>query len=230
MESHDSQKEAVEAARVRFEEIVRAGALRVCERAVHYAVDREDRIQEGLAFAWQWFARQATLGRIPDTALVVHVCRLRTRDRGRRFVPGDGTRWGEDVFVQQERGLELRRLDGVHDHDEDGEHHEDDPSLGLAIPGRCNPNDNLISALDLATWLDSLPTVDRAMVIMRGDGHRLEEIAKATGRSVAMVFRRTRRLGYQLADRAAVDVSRLGRCAGTRRSETPRTNDLERAA
>ena len=205
-ESDDSI--AISAARERFEDIVRSGALRVCERGVYYAHDREDRVQEGLAAAWQWFSQQAALGRTPDTALVVHVCRLRTKDRGRRFVSGDGTRWGEDVYVGQERGLELRRLGGVHEHDDDDDRHEEDPSLGLAHLGVLDPSTNIISALDLVAWADTLPVDDRKMLKMRYEGHDLAEVGKVVGRSVAGVFRRTRELGVELAERADVDVTR----------------------
>jgi DNA-directed RNA polymerase specialized sigma24 family protein len=202
----DIETAVIAAARKRFDDIIRSGALRVCERTVHYSYDREDRVQEGLASAWRWYAKQAQLGNTPDTALVVHACRLRTVDRGRRFVCGDRARWSADVFVQQERGLELRRLDGVHDHDDDGEHHEEDPSLGIARLGIANPETNIASALDLSSWLNTLASTDREMVAMRGAGFKLEEISKTTGRSVAGVFRRTRQLGLDLAQRAGIEV------------------------
>lgn len=199
---------ALVAAQERFEALVRRGVFRPCERFVCRDADREDRVAEGIAAAWEWYAREAARGHEPDVALAVHVVRLRTVDRSRRFVRGDGTRWGVDVYVQQQRGgLELRRLDGVHDHDdEDDERHEDDPSLGLARFGVNNPEANWLSAMDLEAWLDALPSTDCEMVVMRGAGFELKEIADVTGRSVAGVFRRVRQLGRELADRAGIDV------------------------
>ncbi|MBI5499787.1 MAG: hypothetical protein HY907_06060 [Deltaproteobacteria bacterium] len=209
---------ALDAARRRFEEIVRSGAMRVCERPVYYAADREDRVAEGVAHCWAWYRHQSLLGNSPDVALVVHVARLRTTDRTRRFVSGDGTRWGEDVYVQQERGVELRRLDGVHDHDDgDDEERHEDLSLGLARLGVSNLEANLASSIDLRDWLDSLPSSDEEMIEMRGAGHELHEIAKATGRSVPTICRRIRDLGVELAERAGVPVPhgrRRGRAGG----------------
>ena len=212
---------AISAVRERFEDIVRSGALRVCERAVHYSTDRDDRVQEGLAFAWQWFSQQAMLGHTPDTALLVHACKLRTKDRGRRFVCGDRSRWQNDVYNRQGRGTELRRLDGVADlrDDDDQDRHEEDPSLGLARMGINNPERNLLSAMDLVAWTDTLSPSDQRMLEMRYQGHGLDEVGKVAGRSVAGVFRRCRQLGLELAERAGVEIfpTRRGRprCSST---------------
>jgi DNA-directed RNA polymerase specialized sigma24 family protein len=199
--------ETLLAAQKQFEALIMSGALRVCERAVHYAHDREDRVQEGLAFAWAWYSQQAARGNVPDTALVVHVAKLRTRDRTRRFIRAEGARWGEDVYVQQERGIELRRLEAVHDHDSEEERHEDH-SLGLARLGVGNPESNVVSAFDLVAWTDNLSSDDRQLLARRYEGFGLEEIGKETGRSVAGVFRRARQLGLELAARAEVEVAR----------------------
>ncbi|MBI5488782.1 MAG: hypothetical protein HY905_15715 [Deltaproteobacteria bacterium] len=205
MTYENAENIATSAARDQFESIVRSGALRVCERAVYYSNDCDDRVQEGLAQCWAWFRQQAMLGHTPDVALVVHVAKLRTKDRGRRFVSGDGTRWGEDVYIQQERGVDLRRLDGVPDHDDDDERHED-RSLGLARPGIASPEANVLSAMDLGAWFATLSATDGDMLELRYEGFGLEEVGKATGRSTVGVFRRCRRLGVELAERAGISL------------------------
>ena len=226
MANEKAESISISVARERFDDLVRVGALRVCERTVYYAADREDRLQEGLAQCWAWYRQQALLGRTPDTALVVHACKLRTVDRSRRFVAGDRARWRCDVFEQQGRGIELRRLDGIHDRDvDDDDDCREDPSLGIARLGLNNPEANLLSALDLSAWLESLPSTDREMLAMRGHGYGLAEIGDATGRSVAGVFRRARQLGYQLAERAGIKVMPTPHMRRESSSATARCND-----
>ncbi len=198
--------DALAVAQESFDALVRRGALKAAERFVAYAADREDRIAEGLAHAWAWYRNQFLEGHVPDLALVRHVVNLRTADRSRRFVAGDRTRWRSDVYEAQGRDIELRRLDSVLDDDGDDDERHEDPSLGLARPGVRDPSDNVISELDLASWLEALPATDREMLELRGAGYGLAEIAKVSNRSVARVFRRTRQLGEQLALRAGVVI------------------------
>jgi len=198
------------AAQQQFDSLVRRGAFKPCERFVCRDADYEDRVQEGLGAAWRWYSQQVALGNEPDVALAVHVVHLRTVDRSRRFV-SHGRRSCLDVYDASERqghGVELRRLDGVHDDDDDDDdgRHEQDPSLGLARIGVNNPETNLVSALDLTSWCSTLASADRELLALRAAGHGLEEIGKATGRSVAGAFRRARQLGFELADRAGLEV------------------------
>jgi hypothetical protein len=213
---------ALAAAQRGFSELYQRGVFKPCERFVCCDRDSEDRVQEGLAFCWEWYRGKTLLGQQPDTALAVHAARLRMVDRSRRFASRDRSRWGEDAYERQGRGIELRRLDEVRDDDEDDERRED-PSLGLARLGVNNPESNVVSALDLASWCDTLASADRELLAMRAAGHGLEEIGKATGRSVANVFRRARQLGFELADRADLDPDG---CRG--RSGRGRANDDRR--
>ena len=196
------------AAQREFEALVRTGVFRACERAVCYAPDREDRVQEGLAFCWEWYLGQVVLGRQPDTALAVHAARLRTIDRSRRFAGRDRSRWREDVFEAQGRAVELRRLDAIHDgnRDDDDDRRDEDAAVGLARPGIRDPSTNLLSAIDLGAWLEMLASADRDLMELRGAGYGFEEIGKAIGRSTVGAFRRARQLGSELAERAEVTV------------------------
>ncbi len=198
------QTDHLSAARQRFEEMVRAGTFKPAVRYVAGAHDREDRVAEGLAHAWRWYRHQALQGHVPETALVRHVIALRTKDRRRRFVSGDLTRWREDVYERQGTDIQLRRIDEVSDDDE--RERREDRCVGLARPGATNPTTNIVSGIDLDSWLDDLGTDDRKAVTMRGEGYSLGEIGKATGRSAATVCRRVRALGGELATRAEAAV------------------------
>lgn len=104
-------------------------------------------------------------------------------------------------------GHEQRPRHDVHDHNEEEERHEQDPSFGLAISARNNPEANLLSAMNLVAWLDMLPTADREMLRMRHEGHDLDDVRKAMSRSVAGASRRAQQLGFELAERAGVNLA-----------------------
>ncbi len=213
---------ALAEAQRQFDQLART-ALKPCERWICRDHDFEDRRQEGLGRCWEWFCRQVTAGVAPDTALVVHACRLAMVNRSRTLV-GHEHRPRHDVYDRQGLDLELRRLDGVRDHDDDDDRREEqDPALGLARLGVANPEMNLLSAMDLDDWLDSLTPADRELVEMRGAGFGYEEIANGVGRSVAGVFRRLRQLGEQLAPRSGEVI----RPAAASRWTRTRTYDPE---
>ena len=198
--------ESLAAAQEKFENMVKAGVFRPVERFVCRDADREDRIAEGIAFGWRWYSQQVALGNEPDVALAVHVVRLRTVDRSRRFSSGDHARWRDDIYQQQGRAIELRRLDEVRDEDEE-DHREEDGQVRFARPGVRDLSDHLASAIDLTTWADTLPSADRELLDLRWQGHGFEEIGKTIGRSTVGAFRRARQLGLELAERAEVKVA-----------------------
>jgi hypothetical protein len=208
MENTYPTGETLAAAQQKFETMIRAGVFRPVERFVCRDADREDRIAEGLAFGWRWYSQQVALGNDPDVALAVHVVRLRTVDRSRRFLSGDRARWRDDVYQQQGRRIELRRLDAVPDRDDDDDdRHDQDPAVGLARMGVADPTTNVLSAIDLGDWLGTLADSDRELLKMRAAGFGLAEIGRVTGRSTVGAFRRTRLLGFELAERAGVEIT-----------------------
>ena len=188
---------SVAEARCTFERLYRQGVFKSAVRSVAGAHDRDDRVAEGIAHAWRWYRQQALRGCRPEPALVRHVVNLRTVDRRRRFVSGDLTRWRMDVYERQGSDLELRWIDVVRDDDE--LERREDRSLGIARLGIPNPAANIVSGIDLDSWLDGLATGDREMVTMRGEGYSLGEIGGALGKSTATVCRQVRSLGMDLA-------------------------------
>jgi DNA-directed RNA polymerase specialized sigma24 family protein len=190
------------AVRAQFDALVRRGVFRPCERFVCQAHDAEDRIAEGLARTWQWYQQQFALGRNPDLALVVYVCRLRMVDRSHRLDSGDHRHWRLDVFERQGRGgVELRRLQ-LHELDDD----RVEEDLGLAEAGAQDPTPKLDSALDLQDWLAELGAEDRTVLQLRASGHTLTEIGREVRQTTSTVYRRCRDLGHELALRAEVEV------------------------
>jgi hypothetical protein len=206
--------EVLAAAQQQFDALVRRGVFKPCERFVCRDRDYEERVQEGLGLTWTWYRQQVAAGTVPDVALVVFAARRAMVNRGRTVV-GHEHRWHDDVYDRQGIEVALLRLDGVHDHDDDDDQREQDPSLGLARLGVSNPETNWLSAMDLDTWLGELAAEDREMVELRGAGFGLADIGRATRRSVAGVFRRTRQLGHDLAERAGIE---LEQGSGTRRA------------
>jgi len=69
-----------------------------------------------------------------------------------------------------------------------------------------NPTRQILSAIDLTAWMSSLPDDDQVLLSMRMAGHRLKSIGKKLGIRTERVWSRCRRLGYELAERAQLDI------------------------
>jgi hypothetical protein len=78
---------------------------------------------------------------------------------------------------------------------------------GLATALQANPQRDIISAVDLETWVASLPDADQELLAMRQAGSTLTDIAEHLDVSISKVFSRMRSLGLILADRAGLPVA-----------------------
>jgi hypothetical protein len=164
----------------------------------------EDRMAEGVGMAFEMFQKNAVRGHVMDDALLVHACRLRAIDLGRRLAGADGARPKTDVLDERnyrEGRVEVLRLDGLID---DGD--EEQGLVGWAEVLANNPSRKIVSAIDLEKWLSSLDAEDRLMLALRQGGHTLGGIGAATGRSTSVVFKRLRELGEELAKVADIEV------------------------
>jgi hypothetical protein len=110
---------------------------------------------------------------------------------------GEWRRRKEEVNVKYVLGLLL----GIHTPKLEGQ-----SSLGFDEPGTPHPARRLASAMDLETWLLSLDTEDRLVLALRQAGSTLEEIGTACGKSINWARHRLLRLGYELAERAGVEL------------------------
>jgi hypothetical protein len=210
-------------ARNRFEQLVKSGALRACERHVAGAHDAEDRVAEGLGLTWKWYQGEVAKGNNPDLALVRHACRMRTVDRSHRLDSGDRRRWPQCVYQQAGRGaIELRRLQFVELEDD---RFEEDLSVGLAEPGAVDPTPKLDSALDLESWLGTLSARERTMLALRQAGYGLEAIGRKLKCTSSTTWKDLRDLGRELADRAGITIERRRRRSPPLRGLPPAVRD-----
>jgi hypothetical protein len=78
--------------------------------------------------------------------------------------------------------------------------------LGLADFMAANPVRKIISAIDLEAWLAELSAEDRQLLSMRMAGCGWNEIGNELAISGSSAWARCRRLGYELAGRAQLEI------------------------
>ena len=163
----------------------------------------EDRLAEGIAMTFELYKNSVEKGEPLSDAILVHACHLRAIDLSRRVAGSQGGHPKRDAFDPRnytDGKLELLSLDaGCEDMEGQG-------SLGFDEPGTPHPARRLASAIDLESWLLSLGAEDRLVLALRQAGSTLQEIGEATGRSINWARHRLLRLGYELAERAGVEV------------------------
>jgi hypothetical protein len=171
-----------------------------------------DRLAEGVAMSFCQYSQSVAEGRPMDDALLVHVCRLRATDLGRRVAGAQGARPRSDVFDERNYKtghVELLRLDGLRDWDDN---EEEQALFGWAEIDAQNPARMLASAVDLEKWLGTLGADDRMLLQLRVAGHTLGGIAAAMGCSTSSIFKKLQQLGEELAEVAGIEVE-TGRVA-----------------
>jgi hypothetical protein len=164
----------------------------------------EDRLAEGIAMAFELFAKSAAAGHPVNDAILVHRCHMRAIDLSRRVAGAGGAHPKRDVL--DERNYHAGHLEIV-SLDVEFEDMEGQATLGFDEPEIPNPARRLVSAMDLETWLSSLAAEDRLLLALRQAGHTLNEMAAVTGRSITAVRVRLLALGRELAERAGVDLA-----------------------
>jgi hypothetical protein len=217
--------------RQEFSKKIRRGLFRPVER--HLKSDlREDQMQEALGHVYKMYDSYAReRGVVLDDAILVHACRLRACDPGRRLAGAAGARPRGDVYDHRnyrDGKLELLRLD-IHQNED---RPEEDMALGLpglALPGAADPSDAMNSAHDLAKWLGELSADERRLLALRQSGHGLVAIGKKLKITSSTAFQRSRRLGAELAERAGISVEKKRRGSRVPRHLPPAVRDaLER--
>ena len=174
--------------------------------------DAEDRLQDGICQTYEMYARYALeKNKVLDDGILVHSCRQRATDLGRRFVRDDAQP-RRDVMhpMNYSRGkVEVYRLDGLLDDDGDFVAQDEVETLvpGLATALQVNPQRDIISAVDLEAWVKSLARADRELLAMRQAGATLADIAESLDVSISKVFSQMKVLGLMLADRAGLPVA-----------------------
>jgi len=197
--------------RSEFDKKVRRGMFDPVARWIT-GPDAEDRLQDGVCQTYEMFERYALeKDKVLDDGILVHSCRLRAVDLGRRFVRDDAQP-ARDVLHPRNFTLgkvEVYRLDGMLDDDGDFLAQDEAEALvpGLATALQVNPQRDIISAVDLEVWIASLPESDQQLLAMRQAGSTLAAIAEHLDVSISKVFSRMKVLGLMLADRAGLPVA-----------------------
>jgi hypothetical protein len=197
--------------RSEFDKKVRRGIFNPVARHITNLADQEDRLQEAICTTFEMAARNAERGQVLDDGILVHSCRQRAVDLGRRFVQDDAQP-RRDVMhpMNCSQGMvEVYRLDGLLDDDGDFVAQDEVEALlpGLATALQVNPQRDIISAVDLEAWVASLPPGDRDLLAMRLAGLTLADIAEQFDVSVSKVFSCLKVLGLLLADRAGLPAA-----------------------
>jgi hypothetical protein len=214
--------------RLEFERKIKRGIFVPVARFVHENL-REDQMQEAIGFTWLQYKQHAENGEILDDALLVHICRLRATDLGRRLACGDRRRRRRDAFDQRNfnrRRVELWSLGDyatLFEENPPADNTEASSDIGRARSKALNPTNRIIGAISLNEWLDSLDTEDRELIELRAAGYDLDEIAGRLGSSRFEICRRVKKLGLSLAEHA--DMPDMVR----RRQSTQATATEERA-
>lgn len=195
--------------RVQFDKKVRHGIFNPVARRL--AVDiAEERLQDAICQTFEMYRRYALeKGKVLPDAILVHYCRLRAVDPSRHFIRCDGSQRLRDVldFRNFANGrVEVLRLDGVAQDDDELRQDGDSQLLGLVEAMSCSMERKLNSAIDLEAWLHGLDGDERQMLAARAAGYTLGETATVLGCCLSTVFARTKQLGDELAARAGVKL------------------------
>ena len=184
-----------------FEAKVRRGIFRPIGRfLMGYPDGGEDRLQEAVCTSWDLYRRHGLRGEVMDDALLVHACRLKAVDTSRHFVPGDGTHRNCDALSPHayHKG-KVRAVLSVDDTDTTTN------LLDSIYPIR-NPTRDIISSIDLRTWVSELSAEDRTLLKARFSGEDLATAGSLVGVSAATACRRLRALGLALSERCGIPI------------------------
>ena len=198
---------------------VRAGLFDSVERTLTNEVEAEDRMAEGIGWAWHEYQRRADRGEGTDPALLHHICRLRAQDIGRQLHT-DGTWRIRDAYdrrAYRDGNVELLRLGGIRD---DGNEDEEETLVEASVGRQAPQEDWIVSRIDLEAWLSELAADERKILLGRLSGFTLKEIGKELRQSVFQVCRKAKALGRELAIRAGIEVD-MSDNRGRRRSPAP---------
>jgi hypothetical protein len=193
----------LETIRSSFDLKIRSGMFKPITRRLH-ADMAEDRAQEGLALTYEIYRQHALQGDVLDNALLVFSARVRAEDLGRNVVRCNGR--ARKFCVMDERNyhegkVEMLRLSGIL-----ADQQNEENVLGLAEVLAANPVRKIVSAIDLQAWLAELSAEDRQLLSMRMAGCGWNEIGNELAISGSTAWARCRRLGYELAERAQLEI------------------------
>ena len=204
--SGEACRPASEAERTAFEQLVRSGLFSSVRATLTNEDGADDRLQEGVAWAWREFVRHGAEGKSQDPALLKHICRLRAQDLGRQLVT-DGTHRYRDAFDRRAYRDGLVTVERLHSPIDDADDDSGDTLIEASLAAQHDPEDWMNSHVDLETWWRRhLNEDERQLIKARWEGYSLSEIAAEFGKDISTACRRIRNIGRDLAKRAGLPV------------------------
>ena len=192
-----------------FEDKVRRGIFNPIRRHLKIAHEAEDRWQDAVCQTWSMYRRYAEKGEVLSDAILVHSCRQRATDLGRRFTGTLGAhRTNQDVMdarAYRDGLVRVYRLNGTHD-DEQIDETDRAIEVSLAESLTVAPEDQWISAIDLERWVGEQCFQDQGIMAGKMEGKTTKEIAHETHLPYLVAWRKEKELGHELADRAGVKI------------------------
>ena len=193
-----------------FEEKLHRKIFNPVKRHLKIDHEAEDRWADAVASTWAMFSRYAKEKNVVlNDAILVHSCRQRATDLGRRFVGTMGAH-GTNQDVMDPRAyrdglVRVYRLGGIHD-DEQADETDRAIEVSLAECRAEDPEQKWNSAIDLERWVGEQMFQDQAILSGKMEGKSTKEIAHECHLPYLVTWRKEKVLGYELAARAGVEI------------------------
>ena len=193
-----------------FEDKMRRKIFHPVKRFIKIEHEAEDRWQDAVAQTWAMYSRYAQeKDTVLNDAILVHSCRQRATDLGRRFVGNMGASCtNQDVLdprAYRDGLVKVYKLNGTHD-DEQIDETDRAIEVSLAESLTVAPEDQWISAIDLERWVGNQAFQNQEILAGKMEGKSTKQVAHETRLPYLVTWRKARELGHELADRAGVKI------------------------
>ena len=193
-----------------FSDKIKRGIFNPVRRHIKIDHEAEDLWQDAVAQTWSMYSRYARdKDTVLDDAILVHSCRQRATDLGRRFVGTMGAHCtNQDVMdarAYRDGLVKVYKLNGTHD-DEQIDETDRAIEVSLAESLAVALEDQWISAIDLQRWVGEQCFQDQAILSGKMEGKTTKEIAHESHLPYIVTWRKEKALGQELATRAGVQI------------------------
>ena len=209
-----------------FEHKVRRGIFKPVARYLTNEPTAEDRLQDAICQTWMMYKRYAmNKDTVLNDAVLVHSCRQRATDLGRRFVGKNGTTCrNQDVMdprIYRDGLAVVLRLDGIDT--SQGDESDRSIEIGLAEAMAASPERKWNGAIDLEKWIGDLSFRDQYIMKRKWLGFSTGQIAHELDLSHSTVFHKEKKLGHELAARVGIKIDH----SKERRGRPKKSRDLK---
>ena len=163
----------------------------------------EDRLAEGIAMTFELYAKNAAEGRVIPDAILVQACHMRAIDLSRRVAGSQGC---HPSATPTTRATTPTASSSSSASTPAARIWRGSPASASMSPARrtrrAGWRRRWTSSAGSGHWMAE----DRLVLALRQAGSTLEEIGQACGKSINWARHRLLRLGYELAERAGLEV------------------------